>query len=313
MRKENVMPDNFKLIDTKPLADVANNLIDKVSSAVGWYATRETLESIAVNTLINDIQNSNLAPLDKAVLISNAKNILREYTNKSNIVQKAIPLLNEAAKPENVDNDWIAAFMDKVRLISDEEFQIIWAKILAEECNEPRSISKQLLMILAQMDKEDAETFAALCNFCIKVQTKTTKLNHLIIDLTKIDSYYSKYNITFGNLRNLVALGLIDFEEHSDDGYNFTTTEPIISVSYGDGILVLPKTCFSMGGGSVIFKKTGEELFKVINITQHEDFWDEIAKPYLERYWEHEEMQQKLNNTYDKLKETTEKIKNNEK
>lgn len=56
MRKENVMPDNFKLIDTKPLADVANNLIDKVSSAVGWYATRETLESIAVNTLINDIQ-----------------------------------------------------------------------------------------------------------------------------------------------------------------------------------------------------------------------------------------------------------------
>ena len=30
------------LIDLQPLADVANNLIDKLGSAVGWIATHDT-------------------------------------------------------------------------------------------------------------------------------------------------------------------------------------------------------------------------------------------------------------------------------
>lgn len=300
---------NFTLMNTGPLASVANNFINKLSSAVGWYVTRETPESLALNTLIGNIQESNLSPLDKAVMISNAKNILKEYSNKANIIQKAIPMLNEAAKPENVDNDWIAAFMDKSRLFSGEEFQLIWAKILAEECNEPGSISKQLLVTLAQMDKVDAKSFASICSFSLKIQNENETESHPLIDLTKVKTYYSTYDVTFTNLRNLVALGLIDFEEHTEIGYTLNVDKPILSISYGDKILNFPNPCYEIGIGSVILKKTGKELFKAISTTQHADFLDEIVVPYLNRYWENQKLSQQLKKSLDELDRTAKTMK----
>ncbi len=302
--------DNFTLINTEPIASVANNLINKLATAAEWYVTHETPETIALSTLIKNVQNSNLAMLDKAIVISNAKKLIKEYSNQTDIIKNAIPLLNGAAKPENIDDDWIAAFMDKVRLISDKEFQIIWAKILAEECNKPSSISKQLLMTLSQMDKEDAETFAAVCNFSIKIHTDNEIEYHPIIDLTKIDSYYTKFKITHDNLRNLVALGLIDFEESSEVGYSFTMKKPILSISYGDRELDLPTSCLTIGGGAVILKKTGKELFKAITITKQEDFWDDVAKPYFERYWKNEILKQSFNKSLEELEKTAKMIKN---
>lgn len=43
------------LMNFDGLSDVANNLIDKVSAAVGWFVTRETPSRIAVNTYIKGI------------------------------------------------------------------------------------------------------------------------------------------------------------------------------------------------------------------------------------------------------------------
>ena len=53
------------LISFDGLADVANNLINKLSSAVGWIATHNTPNRIAIETYIGDIQNSSLTPLLK--------------------------------------------------------------------------------------------------------------------------------------------------------------------------------------------------------------------------------------------------------
>ena len=61
--------------------------------------------------------------------------------------------------------DWMANFFDKCRIISDEEMQGLWAKVLSGEANAPGSYSKRTVNFLASMDKEDAALFTALCGF----------------------------------------------------------------------------------------------------------------------------------------------------
>ena len=161
--------NKYSILDIDGAADVANNLLDKLGTAVGWGVNRETPERIAIATYIEDIKNSDYDSLLKAALISQAKKTIKEYCNQKDVVGFAINELREGANPQKVDDDWIALFMNQARLISDEVFQSIWGKILAEECNDNNSIPKKLLYTLAQMDREDAETFTTLCSLAVKV------------------------------------------------------------------------------------------------------------------------------------------------
>ena len=65
--------------DLGKTADVANNLLDKLAAAVGWFATRETPKRIALKGYIREIQNSDLPPLEKAAKIHNAKADIKAY------------------------------------------------------------------------------------------------------------------------------------------------------------------------------------------------------------------------------------------
>ena len=67
-----------KWISFDGAADVMNNLINKLSNAVGWVAIHDTPNRIAVENYIRDIQNSNYDAVTKAALISNARKIIRE-------------------------------------------------------------------------------------------------------------------------------------------------------------------------------------------------------------------------------------------
>ena len=150
------------LIDFGKLSEVANNMINKISSAIGWIATRETPKRAAINTYIEEIQNSNLSTLTKSALIYNAKKIIKEYVNQNNIIQRAIPLLTENGNVSAVSDDWIASFMDKARLVSDEEFQMVWAKILAGEMDKPGTYSLRTIDKLKNLSKKEAELFGKL-------------------------------------------------------------------------------------------------------------------------------------------------------
>jgi Protein of unknown function (DUF2806) len=45
--------------------------------------------------------------------------------------------LNEGAKPENLEKDWISNFFDKSKQTSDEAMRKLWSSILASEANNP--------------------------------------------------------------------------------------------------------------------------------------------------------------------------------
>lgn len=273
--------------DNAPWAvPVTGALLNKIFKATGLVITRETPEKIGRDVYIEEIKKSNLNPLMKAAFITNGEKIIKEYMNQNEIVKKAIPLLTEKDKPECIDEDWLMAFMDRARLVSDSEFQIIWAKILAEECKEPGKISKQLLMILSQMDREDANAFTALCKFCVNVKTSEELIaGQPLIIIEKLNTYYVKHGITLETLRNLNAFGLIDLEEIPANCFGTEKGTIALSVNCANKILAIPKECERLRLGGVTFKKAGKELFKIVSVSPQEDFWEELALPYFESCW----------------------------
>ena len=90
----------------------------------------------------------------------------KKQSNIEEITAKALPQVDENAQPQNMEDDWITNFFDKCRLISDEEMQILWSKVLAGEANSPGTYSKRTVNFLGSLDKSDAFLFQSLCNFC---------------------------------------------------------------------------------------------------------------------------------------------------
>ena len=64
-------------IDGNGLKDVLIDLNDKLATAVGWIANKETPEKIAINTYIKEIQEKNYDPVTKAALIMQILKSLR--------------------------------------------------------------------------------------------------------------------------------------------------------------------------------------------------------------------------------------------
>lgn len=152
--------DKYSLVTID--GDVAKKLIEKLSDAAGWVATHDTPNRIAVKTYIEEIQNSNYSPVEKAALISNAKKIIKEYSNQNDVLKLALESMDSNADPYNVDDDWLATYMDKVKMISDLDFQLMWSKILVGEIESPGSFSIRTLENLKRMSKRDAETLLKL-------------------------------------------------------------------------------------------------------------------------------------------------------
>lgn len=266
------------LINFDGLSDVANNLIDKISAAAGWLVTRETPGKIAVNTYIKDIQESNLDPISKAVLITNAKKTIKEYSNQLQIIQKAIPLLNEESDPNNLDEDWLNEFMDKARLVSDEEFQIVWAKILAGEVDKKNSFSIRTLNKVKSMSKKEAETFSKVARLALGNNQR-----RYIVDDKGINE---KYEI---NLEDIIVLEECGMMSSKSLSLTTTVVGPKAS-AFEDN-----DTCIGMikskDGSKIeivrsiyVFTQSGKELLNAVITDRDENYLLDALKMIKEKY-----------------------------
>lgn len=268
-----------ELINFDALGDIVVNLTNKLAECVGWIVNRETPKKLAVSTYIKDIQESNYDPVTKAALISNAKKIIKEYCNQNDIVKNAIQSLQKQAEPEKVEDDWIARFMDKAKLISSKEFQWIWGRILARECNKPGSIPLVLLYTLEKMDKEDAEVFTTLCRIAVQLKGEYAP----VIIGSKFGEYKS-LGITFDNLVSLNALGLIEMDLGTlSSGYVLTTEKVPEKVIYYNKEYELSEEK-NISIGNVIFTKSGQALCQSLDVDKIEGFWETYCLPF----WEEE-------------------------
>lgn len=268
------------LVNLDGAEKVLNNLIDKLAAGVSWVATRKTPNKIAVETYINEIKEKDLDPLTKAALISNTRKIIREYNNQNKIVNIAIQSLKDTAKPEAIENDWLSRFMDKARLVSSEEFQLIWGKILARECNEPGSIPMALLYTLEKMDREDAESFTALRRITVQLDGEFAP----VIIGDRINEYEKMIGITFDKLVSLSSLGLIQMSfALSTSAYALTIKNTPSKIKYYDKDYDIGEKK-QIDVGNVIFTKSGQALCKVIDAEIVNGFWETYCIPFWEEY-----------------------------
>lgn len=287
----------FSLISFDGLAEIGNNLLNKLSEAIGWVATHDTPTRLATSTYIQDIQNSDYDPLLKAALISKAKKSIKEYCNQQNVVKIAIQAIKSTAKPKDVDDDWLAQFMDKARLVSDAEFQIMWGHILAEECNEPGSVPKALLHIMEQMDKEMATTFLAVASVSVTFAADDNQVDcSPVIWGTNVEEYYRNLGISYDGLVNLQAVGLIETHFGMFEGnFGITCNKCPVIITYFDEEYEIKDNEASFEVGNVIYTKAGAALCRAVKPNKINRFLEDHCIPRWEK--ETAEKRKKQNDT----------------
>ena len=255
------------------ISDIANNCIDKIASATGYLCNRETPKRIAINTYIDEIQKSNLPADTKAVLIYNSKKNIKEWSNQKTIIDKALPLISGKAKPEAVEDDWLLSFFDKARLVSDEEFQSIWARILAGEFEKPGSFSIRTLERLKGLSKNEAEVFSKVGRYALNCNGNC----FVYFDKRITDKYFF-----FDEILRLEECGLIKAQQLSYNLYSPEDGSECVGIYNSKLICFIQKANdFSRTSGIIVpcfaFTNSGKELLNAINVGIDEDLFLEFV------------------------------------
>lgn len=262
------MGNDISLVNTGKFAKPVNTLIEKTSNAIGilYEPRRIRKEALAEADAAKTkaLSNLEIAGIEKRALTRLVTEEIKKQENIETIMEKSFENIKEDAKPENIEDDWISNFFDKCKLISDNEMQTLWSKILAGESNQPGSYSKRTIEFMSTMDKDDAILFSNLCKFCWiidDIQPLILNCNH---------SIYNESKINFINLLHLDNIGLINFDSVNGFSFNYTNKKP--TINYFDREVNLnftDKNDCKLQVGVVLFTQIGKDLAKAIQENTH--------------------------------------------
>src|SRR2546423_1082643 len=223
------MSDKFEssLINLGELSKPATVLVEKISDAVGGifkpYQLVRVAKAEAQADRVRVEGQIEISDIQRRAFHRFLEEEAKKQKNIEDITSNALPLLEENSQPNEVEDDWITNFFDKCRLISDDEMQGLWSKVLAGEANSPGTYSKRTVNFLSDLDKSDAELFTRLCGFGWAVG----EVVPLIYD--EQQEIYNKHDINFDALIHLESIGLIQFQQL---GFKFLKLPKRINVMY---------------------------------------------------------------------------------
>jgi Protein of unknown function (DUF2806) len=271
------------ILNIGDLAQPVTTLIEKVADATGvifepWKIKRNAKAEAEAN-LIKVKSNLEISDLQRRGLQRFVQEEGKKQENIENIIEKTIPLLEEGSKPEKIDDDWLMNYVDKAKLVSDEEMKTLWAKILAGEANEPNSFSKRTVNFLASMDKKDAEVFTGLCSFIVTLKNDPQPF---IFDSE--NQIYNNAGITFLTLSHLESISLINFNAIGFAKKYYLNDYTDLLVRYFDEHFhaKLKRGNTQISTGKVLFTQIGQELSKLCESKKIEDFFEYLFKQFSE-------------------------------
>lgn len=281
------MRNGGSVINMGDISRPATVLIEKISEAIGGvfkpYQIRRVAEAEGQAEKIREVARLEITDLQRRALHRFICEEAQKQANIENITQKALPEVSQDARPQDVQNDWITNFFDQCRLISDEEMQRLWAKVLAGEANRPGTHSKRTVGLLSSLDKSDAELFKKFCTFCwcfgevnpVGEATPTPVVYDFNADI------YKKVGVTFTELTHLNDIGLIHFETYSGFGLP-GRPQKIVVFYYGTAVIIeFPKPKDnSMETGHVLLTKAGKELARLCDSQPHGEYFKYVVKKW---------------------------------
>lgn len=218
----------------KVLVSPCEKLIEAVQAAIGkayepkYVKRMADAKSYEINTVGEAIRNNsditiNYSTKDLSLDITDTEEFVKrtqkriayqELVKQKNIEQitaMSYELLEDHAEVEDtpIDSDWLFRFINYIQDISNLEMQKIWARILAEEIVQPKSISIRTLSMLTQMTTREANLFQRIAPYIMQCKNgKNQNMPNdyfLLTDNTGLDML----GVTFSDILLLDEIGII--------------------------------------------------------------------------------------------------------
>lgn len=268
-------------VDLKSASTVAIKFGEIISDAIGGYCRPWQIKRVgsaeaeveSLKALARAKTEIEITDLQRRALQRFVEEEAQKQANIEEIAGKALSQISDKARPEEMSRDWIVHFFDRCRLTSDEDMQLLWAKVLTGEADRPGSFSKRTLDVLETLEKFDAKNFELLCRFAWNMKGLPIPI------IYDFDSKHLKeVGLTFGRLQHLSEVGLISLR----DGFQFTQRwdPPQEVVSYfGRHVEVaLPKDeGAAMNVGHVMLTKVGIDLWSICRVEPILGYMEEIV------------------------------------
>ena len=277
-------PDtSYSLINLGDLSKPADTLIKKISNAAGVLFEPRQIKRVAKAKAevarIEAQSKIEITDLHRRAARRWIEEEAQRQKNMEDITARALPQLDENAKPDSMENDWIVNFFDKSRIVSDNEMQELWSRVLAGEANSPGTYSKRTVNSLSDLDKTEAELFTKLCGFGWQIGEVVPLVFNVQAEI------YNRCGITFTTLSHLDSIGLVQFQNPT--GFKLLNL-PKSTVTHYHGRLLhlnLPKdTDNELDIGKVFLTRIGQELAPICGGKPVEGFWEYVRgrwKKYL--------------------------------
>ncbi len=280
------MGNGNSLINIGELAKPATVLIEKISDALGGYLKPWQIRRVAqaeaeadkIKAIAQVESQIEVTDLTRRALGRFLMEETKKQDNMESITSKAIPLLEDNSNAQEISDDWITNFFDQCRLISDEDMQNLWAKVLSGEANSPGKYSKRTVNFLGSLDKSDATLFASLCGFGWFLGDVVPLIYNLESDI------YKENNITFTVLKHFDDIGLLSFEALTGfKKIGFLKNVRVFYYGIPINIEFKNKDRNELEIGHVLLSKTGQELAQICGPKPVPGFLDFVIQSWLKK------------------------------
>ena len=286
-------PEDIALAAAKSAGEtLAKESVSKISTALGGLFPFFGLKHRAIEAYVKDIEDSNMPAESKMMAIANTRKTYKELKNQLAIADIAMKNAKEGtdfSKNSQVDDEWLARFMDSAKFVSDEKVQLVWGKLLASEFEDPNSTPPSLFRILAEITPPYAQIFANLC--CLTTTFEYTYKDGSIqkeafVLFPSSDTYYTaKLRIYYETLIELQTLGLLQYAAAGDFFTHYdTNNKPKTKLIYGmHSAIIINHTDDRLPIGKVLLTKAGLSLSKFVEHTDIQEYFDDIIQYFMSK------------------------------
>ena len=274
------------------LAEKSTGGIESTGNIITQIYRQYIAKYSAADQYLNDVIKEKGKPsandMEIAARLYAVPKMRRHYKNIANILVKADQLY-EQWKPQKdemrkaIEDDWIDYFLDRVKTVSDETVQRLWACILAQECFEQGTFRRVMLDRLALLDRSSASLFQILCDLTYDIEVSDGRKYSVplyIRDTELRRMLYKNYfsindRVLHGSeieeeLEVLQEIGLVNLSEENDESdiYSIENIEFTVSTE-NKKFKVLPQydeqqEVYYIVTGCMTFTKIGLELYKAL-------------------------------------------------
>ena len=283
---------NNSIVNLGKLSKPADTLVKKVSRGVGGLFAPFQIKRVAkaeAEAAITKAQSEiEITDLHRRAGYRFIEEEARHQKNMEDITAKAIPHLHQSANPDAMEDDWIANFFDKCRIVSDAEIQTLWSRILAGEANVAGTYSKRTVNFLSDFDKTDAELFTKLCGFCWMVG----KVVPLVFNLEA--EIYQRHGINLVSMNHLESIGILTLTDISNFQRSSLPKRVLVGYYNQQILLEFPNDANNeLDVGLALFTKIGQELAPICASKPVDGFYE-----YVKDKWKQNCICRKQNENY---------------